>query len=70
MTATIPCKVQGVSECPYIKTCIARLNDRTVTGCGMAQYVNGLIKYDEIGVQHTVRAESEDDKHDTRNRFD
>ena len=49
MTATIQCK-----DCPYIKTCVARLTDRTVTGCGMALFTNGLIKYDEIGVEHTV----------------
>ena len=60
MTATIPCNAKDGFECPYIKTCISRLVDRTITGCGMALYVNGLIKYDEIGVAHTVKAESED----------
>ena len=58
MIATIQCK-----DCPYIKTCIARLNDRTVTGCGMALFINGLIKYDEIGVQHTViKKEGDEDE--------
>lgn len=55
MTATISCK-----DCPYIKTCVARLTDRTVTGCGMALFTSGMIKYDEIGVEHTVNAESEE----------
>ena len=62
MTATIPCKAKDGFECPYLKVCMARLTDRTVTGCGMALYVNGLIKYDEIGVQHTVKAESEGER--------
>lgn len=57
MTATIPCRANDGFECPYYKICIARRNDKTVTGCGMALYHNGLIKYDEIGVQHTVLRE-------------
>jgi len=55
MTATIPCKSDDGFKCPYYTVCIARLNDRTVTGCGVALYANGLIKYDEIGVKHTVK---------------
>ena len=55
MTATIPCKAEDGFECPYLKTCFARLTDRTITGCGMALYMNGLIRYEEIGVKHTVR---------------
>ena len=54
MTATIPCKAEDGFECPYLKICLARLTDRTITGCGMALYMNGLINYDEIAVQHTV----------------
>lgn len=60
MIATIPCKDKDGFECPYLVTCMARLTDKTITGCGMALYVNGLIKHDEIGIQHTVKAESED----------
>lgn len=59
MITTIPCKAKDGFKCPYIKTCIARLADETIKGCGMALYVNGLIKYDEIGVAHTAKAESE-----------
>ena len=57
MTAIIPCKAKDGFECPYYKICLARRNDRTVTGCGMALYHKGLIKYDQIGVQHTVCGE-------------
>ena len=63
MIASIECQ-----DCPYTKTCMARLNDRTVTGCGVALFISGLIKYDEIGVEHTVNAptiikiKKEDDK--------
>lgn len=59
MTATIPCKSDDGFKCPYIKTCLARLTDRTITGCGMALYMNGLIKRDEIGVEHTVKERGE-----------
>lgn len=61
MIALILCK-----DCPYIKTCIANLNDRTITGCGMALFINGLIKYDEIGIEHTVNTK-EGDKEWTQN---
>ena len=62
MTAIIPCKTKDGFECPYIKTCLARLTDKTITGCGMALYINGFIKYDEIGVQHTVKENTHDRK--------
>lgn len=42
-------------ECPLIKYCIARLNDRTITGCGMPLYEAGLILREDIMVEHTVR---------------
>jgi hypothetical protein len=54
MIATIPCKSDDF-KCPYYTVCIARINDRTIRGCGMALYVNGLIKYDEIGVNHLIK---------------
>lgn len=57
MTATIPCKSKDGFECPYYKICLARRNDKTVTGCGVALFHNGLIKYEEIGVEHTVTKE-------------
>ena len=53
MIATIPCESNN-GDCPYLKTCIARLTDRTITGCGMALYINGVIKYEDIGVNHSV----------------
>ena len=61
MTATIPCKDADGWECPYITTCLARLTDRTITGCGMALYMNGLIEYNEIGVKHTVKKGATDE---------
>lgn len=37
---------------PY---CIARLNDRTVRGCGMSLYYHGLIKFEEIRVLYEIK---------------
>lgn len=41
-------------NCPYIATCLARLTDRTITGCGMPLFLDGLIPKSEIVVEHTV----------------
>lgn len=49
---TYPC--QG---CPMKPYCLARLNDRTITGCGIPLYMTGQISKDEINVEHTVRGE-------------
>lgn len=43
------------TECPMIKFCFARLTDRTITGCGFPLYEAGVIKREEIMVEHTVR---------------
>ena len=59
MTASIPCKAEDGFTCPYFETCLARLTDRTITGCGIALYMNGLIEYNEIAVRHTIRKEKE-----------
>ena len=45
----------GKTDCPMIKTCLARLTDRTITGCGVPLYVAGLISRQEVLVEHTVR---------------
>lgn len=45
------------TECPMIKFCLARLTDGTVTGCGIPLWYSGLIKREEITVEHTVRKE-------------
>lgn len=42
------------TDCPMIKTCLARLTDRTITGCGIPLWYGGLIKRDEVMVEHTV----------------
>ena len=55
MTATIPCNADDGFKCPYIDICLARITDRTVTGCGIALYMIGLIEFNEIGVKHTVK---------------
>ena len=44
-------------SCPMIQTCLARLTDRTITGCGVPLWWAGVIKREEIMVEHTVRSE-------------
>jgi hypothetical protein len=41
--------------CPMIKTCLARLTDRTITGCGVPLFHAGLIRKEEVMVEHTGR---------------
>ena len=41
-------------KCPLFDTCLARLTDGTVTGCGIPLYYAGYISKSEIVVQHTV----------------
>lgn len=49
------------TDCPMIKTCLARLTDRTITGCGIPLWYGGLIKREEIMVEHTVRERRTDE---------
>ena len=44
-------------DCDLRPYCIARLNDRTVKGCGMSLYYHGLIKFEEIRVLHEIKKE-------------
>ena len=50
---------EGKEDCPMIKYCLARLTDRTITGCGVPLYTAGLIKRDAVEVEHTIREEKE-----------
>lgn len=43
------------TDCPMLPYCLARLTDRTITGCGIPLWYAGAIKYEEIRVEHTVR---------------
>lgn len=60
MDGIILCKTKDGFKCPYLDFCLARLTDRSITGCGMPLYVDGLIKYEGIRMQHTINAESEE----------
>lgn len=53
----VKCKTDK-AECPMIQYCIARLNDPTITGCGIPLWDAGLIRKDEIMVEHTVKGET------------
>lgn len=41
--------------CPMIRYCLARLTDRTITGCGIPLWYGGLIRKEDIQVEHTVK---------------
>ncbi len=43
--------------CPLICFCIARMNDRTITGCGIPLWYAGMIRREQVQVEHTVRDE-------------
>lgn len=45
------------TDCPMIQVCLARLTDRTITGCGIPLWYDGLIKREEIRVEHTIKKE-------------
>ena len=45
-------------DCPMKPYCLARLTDRTITGCGIPLWYGGVIRKDEIMVEHTVRKEN------------
>lgn len=48
-------KTPGKEKCPMISYCMARLNDRTITGCGIPLYAAGLIRREDIQVEHTLK---------------
>lgn len=45
----------GKENCPMIRYCIARMNDRTITGCGIPLWYAGVIRREQVEVEHTVR---------------
>ena len=46
-------------NCPYKPYCIARLNDRTITGCNLPLYWSGLISKGDVVIEHTVKEVTE-----------
>ena len=53
---TVKCKPTqpDKEQCPMIRYCLARLTDGTITGCGIPLWYAGLIKREDILVEHTV----------------
>lgn len=43
------------SDCEYYKYCLATMNDLTVTGCEMTEYMQGKIPYNAIRIEKTIR---------------
>ena len=59
----IRCKAEDW-KCPYIDYCLARLNDRSIIGCGIPLYMSGIITESEIKVLHEIKkTESPDGKY-------
>ena len=53
----IVCK-DDKEQCPYYKTCLARIFDRTITGCGLPLYIDGAIKsYNDIVIVRKIKGE-------------
>ena len=42
-------------ECAMKPYCVARLNDRTITGCNILLFYKGLISKEEVVIEHTVK---------------
>lgn len=53
---------EGKKPCPMIRTCLARLTDQTITGCGVPLAYAGLIKVSDVQVEHTIRKEEDDEQ--------
>ena len=56
VTMIVKCKPTqpGKERCPLIRFCIARMNDRTITGCGIPLWYAGVIRREQVEVAHTV----------------
>lgn len=48
--------------CPMIRYCLARLTDRTITGCGIPLWYGGMIRKEDIQVEHTIKDGDSDDR--------
>jgi hypothetical protein len=46
-------------DCIYKPFCVARLTDRTITGCTFPMYWEGIISKGEVVVEHTVKGDVE-----------
>lgn len=56
MNAIVYCKHRLTKEksCPFYDFCLAWQTDGTVIGCGMPLYYAGIIKKEDIKVEHLV----------------
>ena len=49
--------VEDKQDCPYLKVCLARLTDKTITGCGIPLYEAGIIPYEAVLIRKTIEDE-------------
>ena len=50
----------GVGDCPFLRSCLARMNDPTISGCSMPFVWTGMMKISDAEVEHTVSTEKEE----------
>ena len=53
----VKCESKDKNDCPMLPYCLAKLNDPTISGCGMPLAYAGAIKMSEVMVEHTVSEE-------------
>lgn len=41
-------------DCPFYRFCFARMNDPTITGCDLVYVMAGLIRKEQMTVEHTI----------------
>ena len=55
----VRCVLADGTECPVLKTCLARLNDPSIIGCDIPLYMAGLIPKEAIMVTHQFKPDAE-----------
>ena len=61
MNGIIACKGETELNCPYLETCVARVIDPRIEGCGIVLYKKGLISKEETLVMRLIRKEEPHD---------
>ena len=51
----------GVGDCPLKMYCVVRINDPTISGCGLPFVLTGMIDQSEMVVEHTIRPEGKEE---------
>ena len=52
----------GIGDCPLKMLCFARMNDQTISGCGLPFVLAGMIDKSEMVVEHIISTEMKERK--------